>query len=116
VIRIRQKTSEENSLVEKQIKLFENEDTTKKTLTANDYHQSSSSSCFPPVMRSFSTSSAVDISAYNNATIDALDFKTMLLKMKRLLEQVTQMLNTFNEIRSLLIRHLVLPNIFSFIS
>ena len=86
MIRMRQKTSEENSFVEKQIKLFENEDALKKA--ADDDHPSSFSP-LQPFMRSFSSSSAVDISAYNNATMDVLDVKTMLLKMKRLLEQVT---------------------------
>ena len=103
VIRMRHNTSEENSFVEKQIKLFENEDALKKASAVDDDHPSSPFSPLPPFLRSFSSSSAVDKSAYNNATMDVFDVKTMLLKMKRLLEQVTQMCNTFIEIRSLLI-------------
>ena len=89
MIRMKQKTIEEKSYVEKQIKLFENEDASKKASKVDDDHPSSFSFPLPPFMRSFSSSSAVDISAYNNATMDVLDVKTMLLKMKRLLEQVT---------------------------
>ena len=90
---MRQKTSDEKSYVEKQIKLFKNEDAVKKASKVDDDHSSSSSSPMAPFMRSFSTSSAVDISNYNNATMDVLDVKTMLLKMKRLLEQVTNYWN-----------------------
>ena len=115
MIRMKQKTIEEKSYVEKQIKLFENEDASKKASKVDDDHPSSFSFPLPPFMRSFSSSSAVDISAYNDTTMDALDVKTMLLKMKRLLRQVTQMCNTFIEIRSLLIRHLILANICCFI-
>jgi hypothetical protein len=89
---MRQKTSDE-SYVEKQIKLFENEDAVKKASKVDDDHSVSSTSPLPPFMQSFSTSSAVDISNYNNATMDVLDVKTMLLKMKRLLEQVTNYWN-----------------------
>ena len=53
---------------------------------ADDDHGSSSR--FPLFFRSFSTSAAVDISAQNNVTMDVLDIKTMLLKIKKLLEQV----------------------------
>ena len=96
VIRMRQKTSDEKSYVEKQIKLFENEDAIKKASKVDDDHPSSSSFPLPPFMRSFSSSSVLDISAYNNVTMDVLDVKTMLLKMKRLLEQVT---NYWNRLR-----------------
>ena len=89
VIRMRQKTSEENSFVEKQIKLFYNKDALNKASAVDDDHPSSPFSPLPPFLRSFSSSSAVDISAYNNASMDVIDVKTMLLKMKRLLEQVT---------------------------
>ena len=91
---MRQKDNQ--SYVEKQIKLFENEDAVKKASKVEDDHSSSSTSPLSPFMRSFSTSSAVDISAYNNVTMDVLDVKTMLLKMKRLLEQVT---NYWNRLR-----------------
>ena len=93
MIRMRQKHSDENSFVEKQIKLFENEETSKRASKVDAGHRSPSSTQLAPFTRSFSTSSAVDISAYNNATMDVLDVKTMLLKMKRLLEQVTHYYN-----------------------
>ena len=85
---MRQKDNQ--SYVEKQIKLFENEECTKKASKPKDDQVPClpPSSTFPPFLRSFSTSSAVDISAANNLTMDVLDIKTMLLKMKRLLEQV----------------------------
>ena len=87
---MRQKTNERNSFVEKQIKLFENEECMKKAAKTDDDQMFNlhSSSPLPPFCRSFSTSSAVDMSAYNNVTMDVLDIKTMLLKMKILLEQV----------------------------
>ena len=88
MIRMRQKNSDENDYVEKQIKLFENEEISKRASKVDADHRSPSSNPLAPFTRSFSTSSAVDISAYNNATMDVLDVKTMLLKMKRLLEQV----------------------------
>ena len=72
---------------------LKNEDALKKASAVDDDHPSSSFSPLTPFLRSFSSSSAVDISAHNNATMDVLDVKTMLLKMKRLLEQVTQMCN-----------------------
>ena len=76
--------------MEKQIKLFENEECMKKSSNNDDDQMFNlpSSSPLPPFCRSVSTSSAVDMSAYNNVTMDVLDIKTMLLKMKRLLEQV----------------------------
>ena len=90
MIRMKQKTIEEKSYVEKQIKLFENEECIKKASNTEDDQVPCHSplSTFPPFLRSFSTSSASDISASNNVTMDVLDIKTMLFKMKRLLEQV----------------------------
>ena len=85
---MRQKDNQ--SYVEKQIQLFENEECSKKTSKTEDDEVPCFllSSTFPPFLRSFSTSAAGDISAANNVTMDVLDIKTMLLKMKRLLEQV----------------------------
>ena len=83
---MKQKTGD-ISYVEKQIKRIENKDVPKKD---DDLSMFSSSPSFPPAfLRSFSTSSAGDTSTYNNAAMDVLDIKTMLLRMKRLLEQVT---------------------------
>ena len=85
---MRQKDNQ--SYVEKQIKLFENEECTKKAPKTEDDQVPClpPSSTFSPFLRSFSTNSAADISAANNVAMDVLDIKTMLLKMKRLLEQV----------------------------
>ena len=82
---MRQKT-DDLGYVEKQIIKFETDEYPKK-----DGHvpNLSSSPSFTPFMRSFSSSFADDISSHNNAVMDVLDIKTMLLKMKRLLEQVT---------------------------
>ena len=77
---MRQRT-EDVGYVEKQIARFESED-----CIAKDDIPSSPN--IPPFLRSFSTSAAADISTYNNAAMDVLDIKTMLLKVKRLLEQV----------------------------
>jgi hypothetical protein len=81
---MRQKTSDMNSFVEKQIKQFENEEYTKKAAKTNDdlVFNLPSSSPLPPFCRSFSTSSAVYISAYNNVTMDVLDVKTMLEQVR----------------------------------
>jgi len=76
---MRQRT-EDVGYVEKQIARFESED-----CIAKDDIPSSPN--IPPFLRSFSTSAAADISTYNNAAMDVLDIKTMLLKVKRLLEQ-----------------------------
>jgi len=76
---MRQRT-EDVGYVEKQIARFESED-----CIAKDDVQSSPN--IPPFLRSFSTSAAAEISTYNNAAMDVLDIKTMLLKVKRLLEQ-----------------------------
>ena len=90
--RMRQISNAVDSFVEKQIKLFENEDSVKKAAKNNvdqPYNlHSLSSSPHPPFSRSVSLSSAVDMSAYNNVTMDVLDIKTMLLRVKRVLEQV----------------------------
>jgi len=76
------------SYVEKQIKLFEDEESSKKSKTDYDpMLNMRTSSPIPPFNRSFSSSSAVDMSAYNSVTMDVLDMKTMLVRMKRLLEQ-----------------------------
>ena len=83
---MRQKNNE--SYVVQQIKVFENEECTNKASKTEDDQAPClpPSSTFEPFLRSFSTNSAVDISVDN--TMDVLDIKTMLLKMKRLLEQV----------------------------
>ena len=86
VNKMKQKTGD-ISYVEKQIQRIENKDDPKKD---DDLSKLSSSPSFPPAFfRSFSTSSAGDTSTFNNAAMDVLDIKTMLLRMKRLLEQVT---------------------------
>jgi len=76
---MRQRT-EDVGYVEKQIKRFESEDCIAKD-------EGPPSPNIPPFMRSFSTSAAADVSTYNNVSMDVLDIKTMLLKVKRLLEQ-----------------------------
>ena len=87
---MRQKENDMNSFVEKQRKLFENEESVKKVAQTDIDHPYDVQSCspHPPFSRSVSLSSAVSMSAYNNVTMDVLDIKTMLLRVKRVLEQV----------------------------
>ena len=93
---MRQRT-EDVGYVEKQIARFESED-----CIAKDDIPSSPN--IPPFLRSFSTSAAADISTYNNAAMDVLDIKTMLLKVKRLLEQVGFLqFSTWKKTRSFLV-------------
>ena len=42
-----------------------------------------------PFLRSFSMSATADITDNNNVTMDVLDIKTLLLRLKRILEQVS---------------------------
>ena len=76
---------EDTGYVEKQIKRFESEDSLKKDDKVPDIPFSQN---FPPFLRSFSTNTSEDLITHNNAVMDVLDIKTMLLKVKRLLEQV----------------------------
>ena len=71
--------------VEKQIKKFEKDKYPKKD---NHVPKLSSSPSFAPFIRSFPSSVVEDTSNHNNAVMDVLDIKTMLLKIHRLLQQV----------------------------
>ena len=77
---MKQNISEENRFEKKQF--FRNS----KAYKADD--DESFFSISQHLVRSFSVSSAQDMSAYNNVTMDVLDIKTMLLQMKRILEKV----------------------------
>ena len=81
---MRQNT-DDTGYVEKQIKKFEKDEYPKK-----DDHvpKLSSSPSFTPFIRSFPSTVVEETSNHNNAVMDVLDIKTMLLKMKRLFEQV----------------------------
>ena len=78
--RMRQNMSEENGFEQKQ--LFRNSQAYK----ADD--DDSVFSISQHFERSFSVSSAQDISDYNNITMNVLGIKTMLLQMKIILEKV----------------------------